>query len=826
MSDDKKRPFGSFFPTSQPSNTSPKSSKISPDNFDQALSAALEAGDEAGALEVLDAAPRWINKQPEMMLIRATALLSLGEEQEAFLILREIERKNSRYVSIYLPLSMIYMGREWYAHALQAAKRALSDRDLVEEARPTLDVLIEEATSFIQSLAAEFDLPFETMQRACNFNEQVEIAMDEDKLSEAEYLCREAIKIAPDWNPPYNNRARALYYSGKTTEAVAISEAVLAREIDNIFAMYSLVIYHYGLNQLEKAQEYATRLGELSDKLPADSMEIDQIITSLALVEDTPALWEIAQRYLKAPYETLYDHSWYCLTVAAVRSGKWKDALRLIKKIDKEELSPMGKGLLDELEEVAGRRQPRLEWMPPSYPGADLFLHPRIIAEWEVLLQSFKGDLSPSQKRKLDAFFQKYPFMVTAFKRMLWEKESYLMALQVLGNLGTPEADAEILRFALSDTGSRDARISAILTLIQTGRYTGPKVVKIWDGEQEEWQEVELNTQRIGYVEVNARPQTLAIIEKARKAKNHQEAIALLQKAMEMEPTSPMAAFNLGVILAQNGKIEEGEKLIHHSVEIDPNYTYGHASIALEEADKGHEREALDHLEVVDHAETIAPDTAVLANLARVSLAIRKYDFESARQRLDMASQVNPEHRLLEHYEMMLEAAKERYEESSFLFNFQRESAQRAHRKLLKTPLTTEMGLKACLETTTKDMLVGSAHFLQISSSGKKGELTSRLAEFLLDSEFLQQTFDEDLVKKEREALQWILETDGVRPWKGFIRIYGDDMDESTLWDYHIPESIPGRLRLTGLLYTGTLDGQQVAFIPADVRPLLCKLFG
>ena len=38
------------------------------------------------------------------------------------------------------------------------------------------------------------------------------------------------------------------------------------------------------------------------------------------------------------------------------------------------------------------------------------------------------------------------------------------------------------------------------------------------------------------------------------------------------------------------------------------------------------------------------------------------------------------------------------------------------------------------------------------------------------------------------------------------------------------PESIPGRLKLAGLLYSGTLEGQQVAFIPIDLRALLLNL--
>jgi len=148
-------------------------------------------------------------------------------------------------------------------------------------------------------------------------------------------------------------------------------------------------------------------------------------------------------------------------------------------------------------------------------------------------------------------------------------------------------------------------------------------------------------------------------IPQANKTNNLQDGIALLRKAIEMEPTSPIAIFNLGVTLCQSGKTEEGETLIYRSVEVDPNYMYGHASIALTEAGREHKRVALDHLEMVTHADTIASDTAVVANMAWTTLALLSHDLISARQRLDMAIRIDPEHPLLERYEKMLKEAED-----------------------------------------------------------------------------------------------------------------------------------------------------------------------
>jgi len=823
---EQKKPTSSLFPISQPANLRVEPSKIPVGDIPQILDEAITAGDFAQALEALDAAPRKMQREPEFLLIRATVLGSLGDERAAFQILRELERKHPRLLALYLPLAMYYMDQEWPAHALQAAKRALPDRDLTDESRASLNEVIEEAMAMIQLFAKGLNLSFETMQRACSFHEQAQMAIDENKLSEVEHFSKEAIKIAPNWNPAHNNRAGALYFSGRTAEAISVLEGVLARDSENTFALQGLTLYHCGLSQPEKAREYATRLLEISKKFPLDSIEFEHTITALALIEDTTSLWKIAKRYLSEPADVLFGRSWHCLTVAAIRSGKWKEALTLMENADEiGELSPTDEALLTELKEVTRQRSPKLAWMPPAYPGVDFLFHSKALAEWEALLRNAKGTtLSPSQKRKMDSFYQKYPFMAAGMKRLLWEERSCEMAAQALNLMETPDADAELLRFALSDAGSHEARLNTIMLLIQSGRYTGPKIVNIWYEDQKEWREIELNTQRIGEIEPKAQPRTIVLIEKAAKTKNQQEAIALLRKAIEMEPTSPIAVFNLGVVLIQSGKTEEGEALTRRSVEIDPTYAYGHASLALSEASAEHEKEALDHLDVVLHSDVITLETAVVANLAWTELAIQKHDLETARQRLDMAAELIPDHRLVKKYEELLKEVEELDEKFGPLYEYQRKSAERSHQKLLNTPLTTNMGLRACLETNTKEMLVGCAHFLRTTSSGKKGELATWLAESLLDPEFLRETLDEDLEERERDVLKWLLEAGGIRPWKEFVHKYGDEKEESMTWDYHEPESLPGRLRKTGLLYSGILDGQQVAFIPGDVCPLLRKL--
>ena len=79
----KKKPADSSFPVSdKPSNIYFQPSRISAEEFEQAFEAAIEAGDDEGAMEIMNKAPHWMQREPEFMLMRASVLLSLGDHLE------------------------------------------------------------------------------------------------------------------------------------------------------------------------------------------------------------------------------------------------------------------------------------------------------------------------------------------------------------------------------------------------------------------------------------------------------------------------------------------------------------------------------------------------------------------------------------------------------------------------------------------------------------------------------------------------------------------------------------------------------------------------
>jgi hypothetical protein len=360
--------------------------------------------------------------------------------------------------------------------------------------------------------------------------------------------------------------------------------------------------------------------------------------------------------------------------------------------------------------------------------------------------------------------------------------------------------------------------------LINVGRYTTEKPVKFWDSDKGEWHEVQLFSQEIGDVEYDIKPQTADLISNAREAKDPKESIALLRSAIESDPTCAMALHNLGVTLSQQGQTEEGEKLMRRAVEVDPSYTFGQAHLGFLEAQQGNKEAALDHLMYVNKARVVAPDTIVIANLAYMVIALKENDVERARRHFDMASDINPDHPLLAYYEEELGLSETLSDLPSFIRDFQKQTANRFHRKMLNMTLTVEMTLEACLSRMTTDTLVGSCRLWRTITYGKKQEMISRLVERILDREILSEIVKDEIKDEERDALKWVLEGGGSRPWKEFTQKFGDDMDESAYFRFNEPESIPGRLKMAGLLFVGKLEGEEVAFIPADLRSVLSKV--
>lgn len=817
----RRKSSGSQFPVSEPSKKQGKKSLPNQDVFSE-IEKLLDDGNLEEALTRMDSAPKWLKRSPEFVLTQATTLMEYGDLHEGGMMLRELERKQPKYIPLYLPLATWYMLNDWPSHAFRAVRKVLSTSRENDEIHEMGQSLLDSTRELIQFLASMYDLSFEKAEQASWYNEQAQLATFDSNLTEVAHLAKKALEIVPAWEAPRNNYSHALFFNGKCLQAISEAEKVLKDDPDNIHALNNLVIFHTGLGQDEKASEYAHRLFELSSKYKKDAMEINVIISGLAITEDTDSLWKLAQRYMRQRVDTLLLTSWHCLGIATARLGHFKESKKLLERSLGDGNNGMADLPLEEVNTAIKSGKKKLLW-PPMYSGLEILFPERQMKEWTEIVDRVNDDNpTPSQQRKINAFLEKYPFVFQAFKRLLWIEDATELGVSALLMVNTPEGDAELLRFAFSDVGDNNSRMSAVMALIDAGRYLPEETVNFWDANKEEWSEVQLFSQQIGEVDYEIKPQTAELIDKSRHTKDPQEVISLLRQAIKNDPTCAMALHNLGVILIQNNEKEEGEKLMRRSVEVDPTYTFGFANLGLIEAQNGNRELALDHLMKVNQAKVIAPNTAGIANLAYMLLAIQDNDIEKARRHFELASEVDPDNRLLDHFEEKLDFLEGFGGAFNFLSDYQKQSANRFHRKALNTPLIQQSDLEHCLSKQTNETLTAICTFWKTQGYGKKAEMVERLTTRILDVEIWDEIFKE-LEKQEREALSWILDSGGWHQWAEFTEKFGDDMDESPYWKYHDPESTPGLLKRAGLLFAGKVDGQEVAFIPADLRPLLKK---
>ena len=803
-------------PNSQYPVSPPTGDNESFEDFLNRMQKYFDEGNEDAFWAAVDSAPARWQRKPEFMLAKAVGLLRGGEEPEAKQILAEVERAHPRYLPMYFYQATLYMQDLYPAHVLRAINKIRAGGTLDSEAEAEMQAMENASRAMVAEVASELNVPFERAEKASWYHEAAQEKMEFGHWAVAEQMTREALRLIPNWSSPRNNRSYALYFMGRVSEALAEGNAVLKQHPDDLHALKNLVIFHAGLGEDEKAREYSIRMAAHLDTLPRDADEVDMIILVLGLMRDEDRLWALAQKYLKLDVDTLMENSWYTLGVAAIHVGHLKEARRLLEKIE-QDYEP-AEPLAVEVRKTLKTGNPLSR--KPELPGAALLLPLAVIYELtEIMGKHMMDELPRHLQKKLDEYVQRRPFVINCLFRLLTEPQAAEIIPSLLLSLNQPEVDQRLLAFALGDVGTSQQRLHALSAMAQMGRELPPSPIRFWDEEAAEWRDVDFMAQMISDdIELNISPKASVWAQKAQEAEDIDDKITFWRKAVEADPKSGYAVHMLGVVLIQDGQDEEGEKLARRATDIDPDYMFAFANLGLIEAQRENVDAAMEYLDTVARAPVITSQTAFLLHLASIYLAVQREDFDSARREFDLAESIRPDDPLLDDWDMRLRLGE--VFASGWLSQWQEESRQRAHDKAMRTKLELSTETPVTLNSLTRDVLGSVARAWGLNSYGKKAELVNRIIAEMHKLDVVKHVWHQ-LTQEEQEALRWTLENGGWRGWKGFAEKYGDDWEESPHWNYHEPESIIGRLRQAGFLAKGTLSGEQVVFVPADLRESL-----
>jgi tetratricopeptide (TPR) repeat protein len=266
--------------------------------------------------------------------------------------------------------------------------------------------------------------------------------------------------------------------------------------------------------------------------------------------------------------------------------------------------------------------------------------------------------------------------------------------------------------------------------------------------------------------------------------------------------------------------------VLRAALEIDPLYVHPRCNLAHYLLDEDDVEGAQEMLKPLGDVTRFHPRDMATYSFTQARILVAQEQYDAAREALEAALELWPGYEPAQDLLDRLDGVallSERFE----AFLEERRDRRRAYRQRLQGKLTTlDPALSKALPLHTKDALTGTARAV-IRWGGwstlKKADLADRIASYLLDPDDLEWVIGR-LSDEARQALAWLLDEGGYAPWEDFDEAYDNDLEESRYWNYHTPETVMGSLRLRGLLFEATVDGEVWVTIPVDLRPLLEEL--
>jgi len=441
-------------------------------------------------------------------------------------------------------------------------------------------------------------------------------------------------------------------------------------------------------------------------------------------------------------------------------------------------------------------------------------------------------DKSATQEKDggIKEIIEKYPHVGYSFKLMLWqdkdEESSIEAALGVLADLDLPQAYAEIERFATGQYGTPQQRMEALRILSEEGLIDSDTPINIWREDEEDWAEVNFTeTEIVSHLEPTCSLEVQELMEKgidlshSDKEDDLEKALSYFEEALKLDPDYTVTLHNKGIVLTKLGRHEEAKPLFLKAVAVDPDYLFGHLTLArlalFEEED---DELCLEHLTKIMSAKKVVFEVLEGAMELQAHLAIKEREYETAKKTINMLMEINPDSEEL--YTDWLERIQI-LKSFSGMGNYFIERMHKYHDRQFNKSITEDEDLESCIDRVSKERLMATLGAWGLTKKGRKADVVTRLVNALTNPERLREMIEDELSPEELEALVWVLEGDGMRPVDSFTERFGDIHDESPHWQYHKPETIPGRLRMLGFLAVGTLDGQRVTLIPSELRSLI-----
>ncbi len=732
----------------------------------------------------------------------------------------------SHNLGYWLPLASLYLELGQHAHALRAFREVLKHRLEVPDINSLYDV-VASLEEHVERTARQLGITAEKTEQGLRFMEAGRRALNSGDFQRAIAVNRNAIKLLGNWPPPHNNLSLALFFDGQPDEAIQETRQVLSAYPDNLQALSNAIRYLAWTGREAEAREFWPRLQAVE---PVDASDRLKKAEAAAMLGQDESVYELLQPLANGgvgPGEapgSLHQIQLF-LAIAEANTGRTEAAKRRLKKL--KDRSPWIKEVLGALQR--GRSGPGYVDRFPYFHSTEVISHARM--EEFVELVGRQGKLPAKRFRsQIEAFAKRYPQLVMAAEKLVWEEGQPEAGIAMLSILGTPAAYAALRRFGTSQAGDDELRMQALFKLVEAKQVGPDEKLQVWTRGQ--WQEVQLRQYEISdEPEVAYSPRVVDLLNRGLRAFQQQkesEAERLFKQAIELEPRAKEAYNNLAAIYSRRGEIEPAKEMLRKALEIDPTYVFPRANLAMYLLNDNDIEGAEAMLAPLADVTQFQPQEMAFYGYIQARLLLHKEDYDAARRSLEMALEIIPDYEpakeLLERLELTAELRSGW--ESFMEKQRERDLAKRTRQQRQLT--TTEPGLTEALPLYSKEVLAAMGRVV-IRWGGwsayKKAALLELLVEELTDPDNLARIVAK-LTDQEREALRQVMAGGGTMAWAEFERRYGNDLEESPYWQYHTPETVMGRLRLRGLLVEATVDGELLIAAPAELRQPLTQVLG
>lgn len=474
------------------------------------------------------------------------------------------------------------------------------------------------------------DLQLQRKERSIALAERCLEMLSLGRYKEAERAIRKALELVPHMPPFHNNLAMALIFQGRLDEAEAVEKNLLHTvDPDNAFAKGQLIQILYLRGNEDDANQQLNKLVKTRCKTPDALMRLCQ---SFALLRRDADIVKLVRRNRKQ----LSSYTRLLHAAALANLGKASEAREALGK--KFRLQA-GLEVLSSAVERLRKRQPagtldgRWDVVQP---------HERIpIDLWNQALDAYDNDASPVVANG--------PLVDYAIQMVNESPDTAVDIVQVFTYFRHPRGDQALLDIANGQFGPDALRTECNLLLMELGiRENGEEYPLYMDGEVRGVQNVLIHEDAPAVEDIPE--EHLDLYEQSVEAMRDNNLIKALALSYQLQthlPDNPIALGNYAAALIALGPKhhEEAEALLHRACEQHPSYPHSHANLILHYCQTGQLKKAEDVFKHFKLPREMHPGSMAWFQTANAHLLHTQGDLEGARESLEQAEKMDPEHK-------------------------------------------------------------------------------------------------------------------------------------------------------------------------------------